>query len=181
MFLKAVGSDAYLGLWIWLKVYFMPALVCVQSGLRVVYFFLGGAEMFWQCDWPQHTQLSGRNVRLWKTNCTVELCARACNCLNLQIMYMQEASVCLCVGVSFLCVHPSLTLRVCWDRRTKWGLSINVLFSLSMQALMRDFGGMQKQRICVFITKVAIVKSFFLCFFFGVIVNTVVSTIDIHR
>lgn len=50
-----------------------------------------------------------------------------------------------------------------------------------MQALMRDFGGMQKQRICVFIAKVAIVKSFFLCFFFGVIVNTVVSTIDIHR
>lgn len=37
MFLKAVGSDAYLGLWIWLKVYFMPALVCVCSQVLELY------------------------------------------------------------------------------------------------------------------------------------------------
>lgn len=100
--------------------------VCVQAGLRVVYFFLGGAEMFWQCDWPQHTQLSGRNVRLWETNCTVTVRLRLLESAN--NVYARGKCVSLRGGFSSACA--SLTLRICWDR-TKWGLSINVLLSLA--------------------------------------------------
>lgn len=86
--------------------------VCVidlaQSGLGVVYSFPSSVEMFWQSDWPQHTQLSGRNVSVWQSDSTLALCLCVCEWVCKCVCDYLDLQMCICkqqVCVTATCTH----------------------------------------------------------------------------